>query len=144
MRNALTREPQALHRSFIRPNGSGKADVDPPRASVGPAAGGVVMLGARADDRPLLRGEGIETAASAAALIGGTPWAAISAGNLARLALPPSARDIVIAADHDPAGEVAAWAAATRGRSEGRTVRVAFPDRPGTDFSDQVRSARDA
>jgi putative DNA primase/helicase len=51
-------------------------------------------------DKPLVIGEGIETAASAGLLMGTPAWAAISAGNMAKgLVLPPEVRRVVIAAD---------------------------------------------
>ena len=64
----------------------------------------------------------------------------LSAGNLAKgLALPKEVRAVVIAADPDPPGEVAAQHAARRWRAEGRTVRIARPDREGADFNDLLR-----
>ena len=82
-------------------------------------------------------GEGIETSAAAGILLGLPSWASISAGNLARaLTLPPEVRRVVIAADHDAPGRLAAKEAALRWRAEGRAVRIALPDRPGDDFAD--------
>ena len=89
----------------------------------------------------LVIGEGIETAASAALLLGLPAWAALSAGNLERdLVLPAEARAVVIAADPDPPGERAARAGAARWQAEGRRVRIARPNRPGVDFNDLLRS----
>ncbi len=142
VRNAVSGEPQAIHRTFLAVGAAGevaKAPVEPTKASLGPIGEGVVKLGEAPADCTLIIGEGIESAASAALLIGGVAWAAVSAGNLGRLILPRDVRALVIAADADAAGERAAWEAMTRWRSEGRSVRVAFPDRPGADFNDLVR-----
>ncbi|WP_431268681.1 toprim domain-containing protein [Dankookia sp. P2] len=100
------------------------------------------MLDPLRDGVPLVVGEGIETALSAAAMIGGGAWSAISAGNLASLPLPPppACPMVVIAADPDPAGERAAHDAAHRWRGEGRTVRIATPDAAGSDFNDLLRA----
>ena len=129
----------AVHRTFLRRNGTSKADVEPPRAGLGPIWGGAVRLYDYDPDKPLVVGEGIETAASAGVLLGFPAWAAISAGNMAKgLVLPAEARDVVIAADPDAAGRKAARDAWMRWRGEGREVRVALPDGTG-DFNDLLR-----
>jgi phage/plasmid primase-like uncharacterized protein len=129
----------AVHRTFLRHDGSGKANVEPARAALGPTWGGAVRLYDHDSDKPLLIAEGIETAASAGLMLGLPAWAAISAGNMAKgLVLPPEARRVVIAVDPDDAGRKAARDAWIRWRGEGRTVRVALPDGAG-DFNDLLR-----
>jgi hypothetical protein len=50
----------AVHRTYLRPDGSGKADIEPPKAMLGGTQGGAVRL---ADGLgPLVVAEGIETA----------------------------------------------------------------------------------
>lgn len=133
-------KPMGLHRTYLRPDGTGKAAIDPPKATLGPVAGGAIRLHPEA--RELVIGEGIETAASAGRLMGLPAWAAISAGNMARtLALPATVASVVIAADADPPGRLAADAAAARWRAEGRRVRIALPDRAGWDFNDILTGA---
>ena len=89
-------------------------------------------------------GEGIETSASAGRLMNLPAWAAISAGNLAKgLVLPPDAGRVVIAADPDEPGRVAARDAWIRWRAEGREVRIATPDGDG-DFNDLLRTRETA
>lgn len=141
VRRATDGEPVAVHRTYLRSDGSGKAALDPPKASFGPVAGGVVMLHAAPTTGPLVLSEGIETALAASALLGAPAWSCISASNLAALALPATARDLIIAADADPPGRRAAWTAARRWKAEGRRVRVAIPDADGEDFNN-VLSAR--
>jgi putative DNA primase/helicase len=127
-----------LHRTFIRRDGSGKASVEPTRASIGPIWGGAVRLDPVTEH--LVIGEGIETAASAGLLLCLPAWAATSAGNLARgLILPPEVRAVTIAADPDAAGRDAARAAWSRWTAEGRRVQVATPDGKG-DFNDVLRA----
>lgn len=142
IRNAITGNLQAAHRTYLRHDGSGKADIAQPRASLGPTAGGVIMLAPIEDGDQLIVGEGIETTASAAAMVGGAPWAAISCGNLAALQLPdlPACSVVVIAADADKPGEESAYAAAMRWRGEGRSVRIATPDTSNLDFNDLLRA----
>ena len=52
----------ALHRTYLMQDGSGKAQVEPPKAMLGNVSGGAVRL-AKASG-PLVVAEGIETALS--------------------------------------------------------------------------------
>jgi len=54
----------AVHRTYLRADGSGKAAVDPPKAMLGAVAGGAVRL--TDGPGPLVVAEGIETALSLA------------------------------------------------------------------------------
>ena len=136
--------PLAVHRTFLTRDGR-KATVEPAKASLGPVWGGAIHLSELIGGTctPLVVGEGIETAASAGHLMGLPAWAAISAGNMAKgLVLPPEARRVVIAADPDKSGRVAARAAWLRWHAEGRAVQIATPDGAG-DFNDLL-CAREA
>ncbi len=128
----------AVHRTFLRRDGTGKAAVEPVKATLGPVWGGAIRLDPAAEE--LAVGEGIESAASAGRLLNLPAWAAVSAGNLAKgLALPAEVRRVTIAADADKPGEEAAQQAALRWQREGRTVRIARADKPGCDFNDVLR-----
>jgi putative DNA primase/helicase len=134
----LDGKPAAVHRTFLAPGGTGKATVEPQRMTLGPVRGAAVRLWPAAPR--LVIGEGIETSLAAAVLLKAPAWAAVSAGNLAdTLALPALVREVVIAADNDAPGRRAARQAAARWRAEGRAVKIAMPDRPGTDFNDLLR-----
>jgi putative DNA primase/helicase len=135
--------PTALHRTFISSDGSGKAAVEPDKASLGPVAGGAVRLAQARAGQWLLVAEGLETTLSvmhACALPG---WAALSAGGIKSLVLPPSANMVVVCADSDAngVGQRAANAAAERFLAEGRRVRIALPPRSGLDFNDLLRGS---
>ena len=131
----------AVHRTYLRPDGHGKAPVEPAKASLGPVWGGAIRLADCAHGVPLVIGEGIETAASAGRLMGCPAWAALSAGNLAKgLVLPPEVGHIIIAEDPDEPGRQAAAAAARRWKAEGRRVQIARPA-GDVDFNDIDRSA---
>ena len=113
----------AIHRTFLRADGAGKADGDKPRAMLGPCAGGHVTL-AEAPGR-LVVAEGVETALSlACGLLRGpaTIWAGLSAPGVAALNLPPVPGLLTIATDGDEAGKAAVMKLAERegGRLEGR------------------------
>ncbi len=101
-----------LHRTFLDPRPGqgadagrlGKAPVASPRRSLGRLAGNGVRL-RRGDGAAWLVGEGIETALSLAPLFPRAGVvAALSASQLAMLALPPGLTRLVIARDNDAAG----------------------------------------
>jgi len=132
----LTGELRAVHRTYLARDGRGKAPVEPAKMTLGPIASAVIRLSEPEPGRPLVIAEGIETAASAGLILKAPAWAAISAGNLSRIELPPSVREVVIASDNDPVGQREAERAARRWQAEGRTVHIAVPDEPGQDFND--------
>jgi putative DNA primase/helicase len=135
--------PTAIHRTFISADGSGKAAVEPDKASLGPGAGGAVRLARVRADRWLLVAEGIETTLSVMRACALPGWAALSAGGIKSLVLPPSANMVVICADNDAngVGQRAANAAAERFLAEGRRVRIALPPLSGLDFNDLLRGS---
>ena len=121
-------EMTGLHRTYLRPDGAGKAAVEPAKASLGVVWGGAIRLHPHDSARPLVIGEGIETAASAGILLQAPAWAAVSAGNLGGgVVLPEEVRDVIIAADDDQEGERRAQQAAWRWNREGRSARIARP-----------------
>lgn len=133
--------PLAVHRTYLQADGSGKADVEPSKASLGSICGGAIRLAPPAER--IVVAEGIETAASAGMLLGLPAWSAVSAGNLSQhLCLPPMVKEIVIAADADRPGATAAEVAAARWCQEGRTVQIARPNRAGADFNDILMGRR--
>jgi phage/plasmid primase-like uncharacterized protein len=125
-----------VHRTFLQPDGSGKADIEPQKASLGAVGGGAVRLATAAET--LMVGEGLETCLAAMQATSMPTWAALSTAGMVSLQLPPIAREIIILADHDAngAGERAAYTAACRWLGEGRRVSIAIPPKPGTDFAD--------
>lgn len=129
-----------LHRTYLTAAGA-KAGVDPAKATLGHIAGGAIRLHPPCPE--MLVGEGIETTASAARLLGLPAWSAVAAGNLARsMVLPELVRSVVITVDRDPAGERAAREAAWRWQREGRRVRLMLPDRIGADANDILMERR--
>jgi hypothetical protein len=126
----------AVHRTYLRPDGSSKADIDPPKAMLGAVAGGAVRL---ADGLgPLVVAEGIETALS---LVSGllhapaTVWAALSTSGIRGLHLPPTASRLTIAPDGDKPGREAANALAERAHALGWQVSL-LPAPDGRDWND--------
>jgi putative DNA primase/helicase len=132
----------AAARTWLAIDGRDKASLRPPRKFTGPVSGGAVRLAPAGES--LLVAEGIETTLAAMIATRLPGWAALSAGGIEKLILPPIVRDIIICADNDAsgAGERAARAAALRWVREGRRVRIALPPAPGTDFNDLLRAHR--
>jgi hypothetical protein len=131
-----------VHRTYLRRDGSGKANIEPAKASLGPVRGGAVRMATI--EQVLAAGagviaEGIETAASAGLMLNLPAWAAVFAGNLkSGLVLPTGVRKVIIGADRDAAGIDAAREAWRRWHAEGREVRVAVPHDGVGDFNDAV------
>jgi phage/plasmid primase-like uncharacterized protein len=126
----------AVHRTFLRSDGRGKAEVDPDKMTLGPCRGASVPMASASS--VVAVAEGIETALSYMQATGTPTWAALSAGGIRNLILPPEISEVVIAADPDPVGMMAARAAARRWLAEGRKVSIARPPL-GLDFNDLAR-----
>jgi putative DNA primase/helicase len=126
-------KPVGIHRTYLAPNGTAKAPVEPAKMMLGPCRGGAVRLGPIGGR--VMIAEGIETALSAMQVTGQTAWAALSTSGLRNLELPTSVRDVVVLADGDNPGEAAARDCAWRWKREGRRVRIARPP-TGMDFND--------
>jgi putative DNA primase/helicase len=126
----------AIHRTYLKSGGSGKAEVNLQKMALGPIRGAAVRLAPAA---PILcLTEGLETALSIQQATGMASWAALGTANLARVELPELVREIVIAADGDQPGERAAQAAAQRLLAQGRKIRIMRPP-SGQDFNDVLR-----
>ena len=126
----------AVHRTYLRADGSGKAAVMPDKAMLGPCAGGAVRL--KEAEGPLVVCEGIETGLS---LLCGllrapaTVWAALSTSGIRGLHLPAMAGRLTIAADGDQPGLDAAYALASRADALGWRVSL-LPAPNGRDWND--------
>lgn len=97
------------HRTWLAPDGAGKAPIATPRRAMGRLLGNGVRFGTARD--VLAAGEGIETALSLRCVLPRLPLvAALSANHLAALALPSGLRRLYIARDNDHAGCLAAEA----------------------------------
>src|SRR5262249_53488334 len=133
----------AVHRTWLKADGSGKASLREPKMSLAPIRGGAVRLTLAAET--LLIGEGIETCLAALRATAQAAWAALSTSGMVALRLPPIVRTVVILADHDRsgAGERAARTAAQRWLAEGRQVRIAMPPELGTDMADVLAGRAD-
>lgn len=130
----------AVHRTWLLPDGSGKAPIEPNRMMLGATMGGGTQLSPPA--HKMVIAEGLETSLSVMQETRLPVWAALSTSGMMGLNLPdlPMAQDIIIAVDNDPAGRKAALRSAEKWTKEGRQVRLAFPP-PNQDFNDLIRKA---
>lgn len=135
------RNISAIHRTYLKADGSAKAPSTQAKMLLGPSRGGAVRLMPAADE--LIVCEGIETGLSVLQITGKPIWAAISAGGLLNLQLPDISmlEKITIAADNDIAGLQAAKSAAAKWIQEGRTVDIAVPPKHGADWNDVLQGS---
>lgn len=128
----------AVHRTYLRPDGSGKAPIEPAKAMLGAAGGGAVRL---APGSNLIVGEGIESTLAALTLHDGPAgaWAALSTSGLRGLRLPDQPGRLTIATDGDEPGRAAAVALAERAHAAGWAVAIADPG-DGLDWADVLQA----
>ena len=128
---------QGVHRSWLAPDGQGKAAVETQRRAMGHLLGNAVRL--TPHDDILVVGEGIETMLSLIEAVPGLPiWAALSSGHLGAVLLPEGVQRLYIAIDRDPAGQGAADRLSARATEVGIAVRVLEPKLG--DFNDDLRA----
>jgi len=134
-------EVVAVHRTFLKTDGSGKAPVSSPKKALGPISGAAVRLAAATDTLGIA--EGIETALSAMQLYDDPVWAACGS-NLAGVVVPDTVKRVVIYGDNGEAGERAADKAAATFYGQGHKVTIVFPAGNHGDFNDLLQAQQRA
>jgi hypothetical protein len=129
---AVTDEAGALtgiHRTWLAPDGGGKAVVASPRRAMGHLLGHGVRFGAVSEASPILfAGEGLETMLSLRMAMPLAPViAALSAHHLAAVLFPALLRRLYVAVDADAAGRRALARLSARGREAGIEVFALHP-----------------
>ncbi len=125
------------HRTWLAPDGSGKAPVETPRRAMGDLLGHAVRFGVPCE--VMAAGEGIETILSLrCALPAMAMAAALSANHLAALLLPLTLRRLYVARDTDAAGDMALAALTERAEAAGIET-LALSPRTG-DFNADLRT----
>ena len=126
-----------VQRTWLAPDGLGKAPIDTPRRAMGALLGHAVRFGAAGD--VLAAGEGIETMLSLRCALPAMPMtAALSASNLAALEFPSARRRLYIARDADAAGDEAVAALTERAAAAGVEALVLSPQLQ--DFNEDLRA----
>ena len=135
-------KPVTMHRTFLRPDGSDKAEMAAPRKLMPGDVpdGSCIRLSDYVAGGPLGVAEGIETALAACAIFQMPVWATINTALMRRWHPPEGCTEVAIFADNDPAygGQCAAYALAHR-LATGKapiTVTVHIPKQVGTDWND--------
>lgn len=118
---APNRRIVAVHRTYLLADGR-KAQIASPRMMLGPCGGNTVRLAAAEPKLALC--EGIENGLAFMEATGIPTWAALSAGNLFKVTIPDIVRELVIVADGEDAGRIAASKTAERWIREGLKVRI--------------------
>lgn len=131
-----------IHRTFLRRDGSGKAEIACPRKLMPGQVpdGASVMLSDWTESGPLGIAEGIETAMAASALFDIPVWAALSSSMMRKWLPPPGCEEIVIFGDNDASygGHAAAYHLAHMLKVRNLPVgKVLFPGTPGADWADE-------
>lgn len=129
----------AVHRTYVRPDGAGKAGLaGGDKLLLGNASGGAVRL--TGGPGRLVVCEGLESALSlSCGLLDGPAaiWAALSTAGLRALRLPRQPGRLTIACDGDPPGRDAARALAEKAHAAGWQVGILDPG-DGRDFNDNL------
>jgi hypothetical protein len=135
--DSTTNEQLSLHYTFLKSDGTGKAEVEKPKLLLSghEIRGGCIRLW---PDECVTIGlgiaEGIETALAAAHLFRPV-WSTIDAGHLAKFPVLDGIESLTIFTDRDRAGTSAASKCANRWRATGREVRCVTPAND-LDFND--------
>lgn len=132
----------AVHRTYLRADGGGKAGMeDGDKLMLGGTQGGAVRLAS--GPGALLIGEGIESTLSAFILHGdptASAWAALSTSGMRGLRLPrvgSGRASLIVAVDGEKAGRDAGRELAERAAGLGWQVSIADPG-DGRDFNDRL------
>jgi putative DNA primase/helicase len=133
----------AMHRTFLRRDGLGKADIPAPR-KLTPGElpdGACVQLSGFVPGQPLGIAEGIETALAASLLFEMPVWSALNTSLLKRWSPPDGCPEVTVFGDNDQkfGGAAAAYALAQRLAAKGIEVNVRLPAEAGTDWADVWR-----
>ncbi len=129
-----------VHRTWLDPNGDGKAKVDDPRRALGSLLGNAVrfQFPLREPVPVMAAGEGLETILSLSHVLPAMPMvAALTANHLAALRLPAGCRRLYIAADADAAGRHGIEGLSTLAQAAGILPLVLSPELG--DFNEDLR-----
>jgi hypothetical protein len=145
MRDIITDEPKAVHRTALRDDGAGKADhpgLGNAKKMLGPMKSAVLKLTGDADVTDGLGiGEGIESALTVICAGWRPVWACGSAGAIEKFPALPGIESLTMFADADRAGMAATAACQARWANACLECRILVPPEAGADWNDVGRAA---
>lgn len=128
----------AIHRIYLKDDGTGKADVENPKMALGSIKGAAIWFGD--PDTRLHIVEGPENALSIRSMGANFVVSTINAANFSCLIIPPGVQEVILLPDNDEAGRLACVRATRWYQEQGKSVKVKFPPTiPGkkkTDWND--------
>jgi hypothetical protein len=144
MRDIVTNEPKAIHRTAVRADGAGKTDLSGlgnAKKMLGPVKEAALKLTGDAEVTDGLGiAEGIENALTVICARWQPVWACGSAGAIERFPILPGIESLTIFADADRVGMAAATACRDRWVDVGLECRILAPPQAGADWNDMVRA----
>lgn len=142
MRDAVSNVPTGVHRTFLRHDGAGKAEVVPAKMMLGRAAGSVVKL---TPDEDVTAGlglsEGLEDGIAIINMGWRSIWTCMSAVGMQRFPVLAGIEALTLFADADPVGLKAASSCASRWCRAGSSAAVVDPQR-WKDFAAMAEAVR--
>jgi putative DNA primase/helicase len=143
VRDIVTNEPTAIHRTVLSRDGFKVEVKGYDRLTLGPISGGAIKLTPDEDVTTCIGiGEGLETTLSLRRLpeYGPSPvWSALNSGGVSKFPVLPGIECLWIAVDQDPGGIRAAQECADRWREAGREVFLIQPRGDGRDLNDIIQ-----
>ena len=127
----------AIHRTFLLPNGSGKADFVKPKRALGSLCTGAVRLFAPKNG-VLGLAEGTESAMSATQLTGIPTWVTLGNERFGIVTIPESVKQLYLFVDHDAGGDLAEAKAREHFYMLGRSIIARRPGRRGDDWNNEL------
>lgn len=133
----------AIHRTFLQPDGRGKADVDEPKRMLGNPGAGAVRWGGIPQDGILRLAEGVEDAASVMNMLepGTFVWPVLGIERYQAITIPESISQVVIYSQHGVEASRAVKRAEPHLTANGRRLLVKPPPHAG-DWNDLLREIR--
>lgn len=133
----------AIHRTFLRPDGRGKAAMDEPKRMLGNPGCGAVRWGGVPLNGILRLAEGVEDAASVMNMIGDGQfvWPVLGIERYQAVAIPESIHTVVIYSQHGGEAERAIARATPYLTANGRQLVSKLPPHAG-DWNDLLREVR--
>lgn len=129
----------AVQRIFVRPDGSGKANMRRPKLTLGRNLGSALRLTPPAAE--VIITEGVEDGLS---ILQECPdsavWCGLGTAFLREIQFPPVVRSVVVAGQNDDAGKSAAVAASEAIAARGLHVKTTFPSARYKDWNDELRN----